>query len=192
MQDESVDLCSIPSRLERLRVATQATWAEIAADMGLSQSMIYQVKSGSRQLSSKAEYRLGIAERKAGLAHSVDQAIREGESQEDVIKAFATASTSEQLSILERDPPLWNLWFEMRLADFTERLGMQTDCAKEVETLAVELGKSGGDKKLLKQLISRARKNAKISREFEDAWDEYSKILTEMATQLRLLRSTKR
>lgn len=192
MQDESADLCSPPIRLERLRLATQATWAEVAQEIGLSESMVYQVKNGGRQLSPKAEFRLAAAERKAGLARSVDRAIKEGESQEEVVKAFSSATTSEQLSILERDPALWNLWFEARLSHFSDRLGMQTDYAKEMETLAVEFSKSEGDINLLKQLVSRARKNAKISREFEEAWDEYSKIITEMATQLRLLRMAKR
>lgn len=67
MQGKSADLCSVPARLERLRVETQSTWVEIAARVGLSESMIYQVKSGKRALSAKALYRLAVAETESGI-----------------------------------------------------------------------------------------------------------------------------
>lgn len=54
-------------RLKILHVRTQKTWEELAKDLGLSVSMIYQVARGSTKLSAKAVYRLEQVERAAGI-----------------------------------------------------------------------------------------------------------------------------
>jgi transcriptional regulator with XRE-family HTH domain len=66
-QDKSADKSSVPQRLERLRVHTQSTWEQVAERIGITSSMLYQVKRGDRQLSSKAIFRLEMAEKEARL-----------------------------------------------------------------------------------------------------------------------------
>lgn len=66
-QAKSAALCSQTERLERLRLAAQETWEQIAARLGLSESMIYQVKRGKRTLSEKALFRLASAEIELGI-----------------------------------------------------------------------------------------------------------------------------
>lgn len=50
-------------RLEKLRVEKQFTWAEMGSLLELSDSMLYQVRSGKKQMSDKAIHRLEMAER---------------------------------------------------------------------------------------------------------------------------------
>lgn len=57
-------------RLDDLRIRMQCTWAEVGRAIGLSESMIYQVKSGARKLSPKAEHRLTKAERDFNISLS--------------------------------------------------------------------------------------------------------------------------
>jgi hypothetical protein len=68
MQEDSAEELSVPQRLERFRVHTQATWEQVAKRIGLGIAMIYHVKRGARQLSTKALYRLKMAEQEAGLS----------------------------------------------------------------------------------------------------------------------------
>ena len=72
MQEHNAENCSVPERLERFRVRTQMTWAQVAKRIGLSTSMIYQVKRGDVALSSKALYRLRHAELEAGVVSGAD------------------------------------------------------------------------------------------------------------------------
>lgn len=89
-QDKSADLCSIPGRIEKLRILTQLNWAEVAARLGLSESMIYQVKSGRRSMSSKSLYRLAAAETAAGimtpLEDILDRSVKAGDELADTIR----------------------------------------------------------------------------------------------------------
>lgn len=62
MQDKSAELFSIVQRLEKLRVLKQLTWIETAELLGLSDSMLYQVRRGDKQMSDKAIHRLELAE----------------------------------------------------------------------------------------------------------------------------------
>jgi len=54
-------------RMQRLREARGVTWQELAKDLGLSYTMIFYVKKGTRSLGIKARRRLREAEAKAGL-----------------------------------------------------------------------------------------------------------------------------
>jgi transcriptional regulator with XRE-family HTH domain len=74
MQDKSVELYSIPHRLDRLRLKKQLTWEGVAALLKMSASMIYQVRAGKNRLSPKALYRLQDAELEAGLVSPQDSA----------------------------------------------------------------------------------------------------------------------
>ena len=88
MQEKSGEKCSLVQRLDRLRVTLQLNWAEIAAKVGLSESMLYQVKAGKKNLSDKAVYRLEQAEREAGLLEPEERAVLE-DLPEKVQKAFS-------------------------------------------------------------------------------------------------------
>ncbi len=57
-------------RLEHLRVVTGKTWDQLAADLGVHRSLLFHVKSGTRNLSSKVMYRLAQAEVAAGITKS--------------------------------------------------------------------------------------------------------------------------
>lgn len=63
MQDKSAGMFSLVQRLEKLRVVKQMTWVEIGELLGLSDSMLYQVRRGTKQLSDKAVHRLEMAEK---------------------------------------------------------------------------------------------------------------------------------
>jgi transcriptional regulator with XRE-family HTH domain len=67
MQDKSLIKCSIPERLQNLRLKKQLTWERLAVSLDLTVSMLFQVKAGNRNLSDKALYRLEQAEIAAGL-----------------------------------------------------------------------------------------------------------------------------
>jgi transcriptional regulator with XRE-family HTH domain len=54
-------------RLQRLRDAKGVTWQELAKDLGLSYTMIFYIKKGTRSLGMKTRRRLREAEVKAGL-----------------------------------------------------------------------------------------------------------------------------
>lgn len=119
MQEESADLCSIPRRLERIRVSTQSTWAQIATKIELSESMIYQVKSGKRQLSPKSLYRLATAEMEAGIKTPLMEQIEKD-------------GGSDGLSVLKKilDQGKWDEDFE---AQFAALMG-QEELAEGVST----------------------------------------------------------
>jgi transcriptional regulator with XRE-family HTH domain len=107
MQDERVELCSIAQRLESLRVATQERWAEIAERIGLSESMLYQVKSGKRQMSSKALARLAQVEREIGLAAPLAEQLTTTTEQEKRNQLIEGASLVELAQLIgDRGPSL--------------------------------------------------------------------------------------
>lgn len=72
VQAKSEEKCSLVQRLDKLRVTLQLNWAEMAVKVGLSESMLYQVKAGKKNLSDKAIYRLEMAERESGLSRPVE------------------------------------------------------------------------------------------------------------------------
>ncbi|RYG95367.1 MAG: hypothetical protein EON58_14320 [Alphaproteobacteria bacterium] len=186
-QDESVELCSVADRLERFRIATQATWADVAKDIGLSQSMIYQVKSGARQLSPKAEYRLAAAERKAGLAPPITTAtIAEAGNADDGIKVFAKATASEQLSMLKREPGLWNLWFEMHILGLFSDVKENAEKAQEIADLAKALDKEPTNKKNKSHFLALVRSHAETAQQLKERASEDQEIILEIASELRL------
>ena len=55
-------------RIERYMVRTGKTWAQVGADIKCSTAMLSMVKTGKRNLSKKALFRLEEAERVAGLS----------------------------------------------------------------------------------------------------------------------------
>jgi transcriptional regulator with XRE-family HTH domain len=67
MQQKRAEKSSIAERLQKLRLEKQFTWEQLADMVGLTASMLYQVKRGERGLSDKALYRLEQAEITAGL-----------------------------------------------------------------------------------------------------------------------------
>jgi transcriptional regulator with XRE-family HTH domain len=66
MQQES-DTKLYRARLDRLHAVRGETWAQVAADLGVSVAMLMMVRTGKRNLSAKAIYRLQEAERAAGI-----------------------------------------------------------------------------------------------------------------------------
>lgn len=71
MQEKSDEKCRLIQRLDKLRVTLQLNWSEVAEKVGLSESMLYQVKAGKKNLSDKAIYRLEVTEKEAGLGPMV-------------------------------------------------------------------------------------------------------------------------
>lgn len=67
MQEQSAARLSMPKRLEALRLAKQLTWDGMAGLLGISPSMIYQVKRGERNLGDLVLHRLEEAEIEAEL-----------------------------------------------------------------------------------------------------------------------------
>ena len=60
-------------RLEKLRIITGKTWEQIAEQLNVDKSMLFHVKAGKRNLSSKSLFRLEEAERAAGIQPQVAQ-----------------------------------------------------------------------------------------------------------------------
>jgi transcriptional regulator with XRE-family HTH domain len=60
---------TILERLERLKNVKDFTWEQLAEKLDLSVSMLMQVKSGDRQLSPRALFRLDCAEKMANLRY---------------------------------------------------------------------------------------------------------------------------
>lgn len=100
---------SAAARLERFRIEKQTTWEEVAKLVGLSVSMIHQVRRGVAELSPKALWRLAIAERESGLSgpksSGADQAktpITQETARQTVLefreRACSTRKLSEDLS----------------------------------------------------------------------------------------------
>jgi len=55
------------TRLEKLRTTLRLEWGELSTQLGLSRSMLDQVRKGQRNLSIKALRRLEEVERSAGI-----------------------------------------------------------------------------------------------------------------------------
>lgn len=75
VQDESHTLSPLYRRLDRLRIVTNKTWAEISTLLDIDRSMFFHIKAGRRKLSEKAIFRLEQAEIEAGIALSNYQAV---------------------------------------------------------------------------------------------------------------------
>jgi hypothetical protein len=65
MEPVKIDGENVPARLDALQARLQTPWSDVAAKLDLSESMIYQVKSGKRKMSKKALARLGMLERQS-------------------------------------------------------------------------------------------------------------------------------
>lgn len=63
-------------RLERLRMANQWTWKQLAGALGLSVGFLIMVNKGKRSLSEKAEFRLRQIEAEAGLGPDPKESLR--------------------------------------------------------------------------------------------------------------------
>jgi hypothetical protein len=163
----------------------QCTWAEVGEEIGLSESMIYQVKSGARQLSPKAEFRLSIAERKAGLAPPIEDAIRSAENESQAVAAFKKASISEQLKVFQSEPGLWHFWLEMRLMDLSDAIKNQVTRAESLASLVQALSKARTDEKLHKETLALSKECRKQAKELELLFAEHCEAIHEIATALR-------
>lgn len=68
VQDESHTLSPLYRRVDRLRIVTNKTWAEISTLLDIDRSMFFHIKAGRRKLSEKAVFRLEQAEIEAGIS----------------------------------------------------------------------------------------------------------------------------
>lgn len=68
MQQQSVENNSQGDRLNRLRLHKQCNWADLALELGLSESYLYAIRAGKKALSAKALFKLSEVERETGLA----------------------------------------------------------------------------------------------------------------------------
>ena len=73
--------------MQRLRESRGVTWQELAKELGLSYTMIFYVKKGSRSLGIKARRRLREAEAQAGLRST--EPATEGSYADDCDREFA-------------------------------------------------------------------------------------------------------
>ena len=122
MQIKSEEKCSIAHRLDSLRVTQQLSWKQTAEAIGLSESMIYQVKSGKKALSPKALHRLAAAERKAGLAPSlVTQAAQVYPDLDEVKSVLREGTPEEWMDILSKDQR--EVLFEYKLSESNMQMG---------------------------------------------------------------------
>jgi len=65
MEPVKIDGENVPARLDALQARLQTPWSDVAAKLEMSDSMIYQVKSGKRKMSKKALARLGMLEKQS-------------------------------------------------------------------------------------------------------------------------------
>ncbi len=83
MQEKSNDLVNVSTRLECLRTAKGMTWKELAADLGISYTMIYFVRKGRKSLGVKKLQRLREAEIGAGLRSPTKPSFPMGQEEKD-------------------------------------------------------------------------------------------------------------
>ena len=117
MQEKSSVKFSVPDRLLALRLHIQCTWKELAAKLDITDSMIYQVNKGKKNLSLKALHRLHQLELNEGLISAVpcspgDSAlehssgeplvVREGNHQDSVGDGARLARLEDRLSGIEQ------------------------------------------------------------------------------------------
>jgi transcriptional regulator with XRE-family HTH domain len=134
VQKDATRNLNVAERLERLRVERQLTWSEVAARIGISVSMIHQVKRGDCNLGPKALFRLGSAEREAGLKLI------------DAPSAVASLFASEEKAIsLPETPQTRAMSIDEKIAKWIshaqglrERAEMLIGIAEEFEHLAAE------------------------------------------------------
>jgi transcriptional regulator with XRE-family HTH domain len=96
-------LSSSFQRLNHLRLVTGKTWQEVATDLGLSRSMLFRVKSGSRNLSEKAIFRLAQAEVAAGIHGEARALIEAGNSPEHIVAAMVDQTRAAQPKLTLED-----------------------------------------------------------------------------------------
>jgi transcriptional regulator with XRE-family HTH domain len=185
IEEFSAEKKSASERMERLRIAMQCTWAEVGEEIGLSESMIYQVKSGTRQLSPKAEYRLGVAERKAGLAPAIAHSLSSANSGDAAWAVFAKASASEQIAMLEKEPGLWSLWFEIQLSTIEEATRKEIKQATKLANLAKAVANNPEEKKLQTEMLNIARAVIRDGKNLDLALAEMFESIREIAAKVR-------
>lgn len=101
---KSAEKCSVAERLDKLRLSLQSSWAEIGVRLDLSESMIYQVKSGKKEMSLKALYRLARAEVEAGLVTENELREREQAAVEKARGGFQRRTEMDS-AVVREDPP---------------------------------------------------------------------------------------
>lgn len=83
MQQQSAAKCSISTRLHALQLKTQQTWKELAVDLTLSESMVYQLLAEKKNPSKKTVYRLEQLEQHTGIAPVQRSVVQYGQLKED-------------------------------------------------------------------------------------------------------------
>jgi hypothetical protein len=164
----------------------QCTWAEVAEEIGLSESMIYQVKSGARRLSPKAEHRLAIVERKEGLAPGLEQSVHSAISPDSAFSTFATGSAAEQIAVLKSEPGLRAFWFELQMSAHEAAIKKEIEQASKLAKLVKSAAKSPGDKKLQSELLDLARNVLRDGKNLDIAVNEMFEAIREFASRNNL------
>jgi transcriptional regulator with XRE-family HTH domain len=101
-QQKSCELSEEFERLDALRVRKGVTWDVIAGELGISKSMIFHVKRGSRNLGKKALYRLEQLEATEAAAAPAQSDAKQ--SQGKVAAEMLTAKMkASRIRVLARD-----------------------------------------------------------------------------------------
>ena len=158
LQEKSEEKNRIVKRLDDLRIALQCTWADVGEAIGLSESMIYQVKSGVRKLSPKAEHRLAAVERKAGIIPGNDLNLEHATSgAAKAFTAFLHAPPLEQLHIAEKEPSLWLYWLQMNISALELSFMNSNKKSAELARLTRAVSKRPANKDLRIKMLSLAK-----------------------------------
>src|SRR4051812_19502130 len=101
---------TLEERLDRLRRARGWNWIELGRNLGLSRTMIYNVRKGHQPMGIKSEHRLREAEVDSGLSTPA-------EAQDERLELLARTPVKEKGKFLS-EASEWNL------AEMTQKLPM--------------------------------------------------------------------
>lgn len=174
MQEKSEEKCSPVQRLDKLRVTLQLNWAEVAAQVGLSESMLYQVKAGKKNLSDKAIFRLEQAERSAGLAPAFQEQFQSA-SGEETTRLLESATRKELFSIMP--PEVQKLLMEGDLEKINMRMVQFILDADGLASTAKEFLKSPTSRKAKAEVEFFIRKVQTDFKPARNLWDEIYRSL---------------
>lgn len=174
MQEKSEEKCSPVQRLDKLRVTLQLNWSEIAAKVGLSESMLYQVKAGKKNLSDKAIYRLEQAERSAGLAPAFQEQVQSASGPEKA-RLLESATRKELFSVLP--PEAQKLLMEGDLEKIHHRIADFINDSEALSLLAEEYLKNPRGKNARENLLQAAEQIQATYSPARELWDEIYKSL---------------
>lgn len=163
MQQKSEEKFSHAQRLKNLRLTRQCNWSDLAADLNLSEGMIYAVISGKKYLSDKAEHRLANLEREAQVILGQEGAEKGHEPQalREAAPAYGVAAAPDPEQAQEYDSLMDELSrLRDRLDEAQRQLGVVDSAARRIRPRSSRSSKSTSSSRDIDAIVEAAEKVA--------------------------------